>query len=287
MGHAVAVDDEVPTPTTAPDLADPPDPDGLPPRELAGHLLTGAGAACLVTFFLLEGAPLTSYGELTALVVVAALAAVSPLGRRVVRAGLAVVAVLSAVVLFTPLIDRTVRWLDVGRQPTGAGAVVVLGAGIHCGSGQLSATSMARTTEGVRLVHRGLADELVISDNVRSPGGACPSQAEVTRTFVRSLVGRDAPNPIVLRDMRTTRTEARAVARLQRERGWRRVLVVTSPTHTRRALATFRDEGVDAVMVAADEPNFDLDFNEPSDRVRALAPVVREVAGLVRDRIIG
>jgi uncharacterized SAM-binding protein YcdF (DUF218 family) len=51
---------------------------------------------------------------------------------------------------------------------------------------------------------------------------------------------------------RNTREEAAAAARLVRERGWKRVGVVTSAWHMRRALGLFRRAGVDAVPLAAD-----------------------------------
>lgn len=44
----------------------------------------------------------------------------------------------------------------------------------------------------------------------------------------------------VVPDPSTTRGEARAVARLARERGWRRVVVVTSSYHVLRAQLIFR-----------------------------------------------
>ncbi len=51
---------------------------------------------------------------------------------------------------------------------------------------------------------------------------------------------------------RTTREEAEASARLIQERGWRRVGVVTSAWHMRRALALFHRAGVSVVPLAAD-----------------------------------
>lgn len=142
-----------------------------------------------------------------------------------------------------------------------------------------------RTTKGVALWKAGFAPVITVSDGDRSILGTCPSQAQVTIDLIESMLGQNTPPIVVLRHMRTTRTEANAVASMQNARNWKTVMVVTSPTHTRRALDTFRKAGVNAFVVAADEPNFDRAFDHPVDRLRALAPVFRELAAAVKYRL--
>ena len=64
--------------------------------------------------------------------------------------------------------------------------------------------------------------------------------------------------------------------------GWKRVLVVTSPTHTRRTRATFRDAGLTAIPVSSSEPRYDTGLRLPADRLRSLEAIVRELAGLLK-----
>ena len=248
--------------------------------------VVGAGAGCLVLFLALEAVGFLSYGKLLAGVVLIGLVATTRHGQRLMKLGLAAAALLSALIVFTPLMDWSVHTLDVSVAPRQADVIVVLGAGIQCGSGNLDATSVARTTKGLALWKDGLAPRITVSDGDRSILGTCPSQGQVTVDFITSLLGDDGPQVVVLPRMRTTRTEADAIADLQETEGWKTVMVVTSPTHTRRAIATFRKAGVEnAFVVAADETNFDTAFGHPMDRVRALGPVFRELAGMIKNGI--
>ncbi len=76
------------------------------------------------------------------------------------------------------------------------------------------------------------------------------SRAATTRLW-RDL-GIPAEAIVAVADTRTTSEEAAACARLVRERGWKRVGLVTSAWHMRRAHGLFRRAGVDVVPLAAD-----------------------------------
>jgi uncharacterized SAM-binding protein YcdF (DUF218 family) len=80
----------------------------------------------------------------------------------------------------------------------------------------------------------------------------------------------------------TTHDEAVALARLCRERGWRRVLAVTSPTHTRRAASTLEKAGLEVISVPSIETDFDLErLVWPKDRRRAFPKIAHERIGLL------
>jgi uncharacterized SAM-binding protein YcdF (DUF218 family) len=70
-------------------------------------------------------------------------------------------------------------------------------------------------------------------------------------------------------------------------RGFSQVMVVTAPTHTRRACGTFRQLGLNVTCVAALEPRFDITLRNPWDRWQALYAVVREYLGLGLYRVRG
>ena len=79
-----------------------------------------------------------------------------------------------------------------------------------------------------------------------------------------------------------TRDEALRVAERFRSQGWRRLLLVTSPTHTRRAAAAFERAGVaEVIAVPAVETWFDLERLRRSDeRLWAFGPIIHEWIGL-------
>jgi uncharacterized SAM-binding protein YcdF (DUF218 family) len=81
--------------------------------------------------------------------------------------------------------------------------------------------------------------------------------------------------------VRSTREEALLVAKLFRERGMRRVLLVTSPTHSRRAAAAFERERLEVVSSPATETRFDLErLSEPDERLFAFGTLLHERVGL-------
>lgn len=208
---------------------------------------------------------------------------------RVLLVGSAAAALLTAAVAFTPLMPVLVQGLVVDQPPQQADLIVVLGGGMHCGSGELEAASLARLQKGLELWRAGFAPRITLSDTVGEVFGhtRCPSLGLAAQKRVRALFGQGGPEIHMLPQMRNTRTEALAVAQLVRERGWGRVLLVTSPTHSQRSARTFRHLGVKVVSVVSSEPRFDMLLSKPADRFRALTPVTREYLGLLSYRIRG
>jgi uncharacterized SAM-binding protein YcdF (DUF218 family) len=135
---------------------------------------------------------------------------------------------------------------------------------------------MSRLFTGVELVAEGRAPLLVVSE-LRPPAGP---YAPLARSWVATFGARAEVlhfGPIL-----NTHDEAVALARLCRERGLRRVLAVTSPTHSRRAVATLEKQGLVAISVPSRETNFDLEaLRRPADRRRAFAAIAHERLGLV------
>jgi hypothetical protein len=128
-----------------------------------------------------------------------------------------------------------------------ADAVVVLG-----GHG-------ARVAVGRQLVREGAAPQLVLSSGCPSEPGLAPG------------VLRFTPVPF------NTRGEARAVARLVREHGWRSVIVVTSGYHVRRARLLFgRAVPAEVTFVAAPNPG-----------ILVVPGVVKEAAKLAYSLTLG
>jgi uncharacterized SAM-binding protein YcdF (DUF218 family) len=80
----------------------------------------------------------------------------------------------------------------------------------------------------------------------------------------------------------TTHGEAVGAARLFSGRGWRRVIVVTTPLHSRRAAAAFEAQGLEVISLPAVETEYDLEsLGTPEERIRALGPALHERVGLL------
>ena len=69
---------------------------------------------------------------------------------------------------------------------------------------------------------------------------------------------------------RNTRAEAVAVADLARREGWRHVVVVTSPLHSKRACAAFEGAGLTVACRPSEERKFAVaSLPSPGDRIPA------------------
>jgi uncharacterized SAM-binding protein YcdF (DUF218 family) len=164
----------------------------------------------------------------------------------------------------------------VRRDPLEAADAVFVFASRVQEDGDPTVDAMSRLLKGVEMVAEGRAPRLLVSE-VAPPAGAYAPLA-------RAWVAEFAPHGEVFSvgRIRNTRDEAMAVAKLCQEHGWRRVLAVTSPTHTRRAAATLEKAGLVVVAVPSVETRFDLErLHWPGDRREAFAPIAHERIGLV------
>lgn len=119
--------------------------------------------------------------------------------------------------------------------------MVVLGAQV-LGPDEPAPAVRRRVAHGVAALDRHGARWLVVAGGV---GEAGVSEASVMAGLARGL--GVAGERIVLEDRsRNTREQAVGVARLARERGWLRVVVVTDRYHLPRALFLFRRAGLGA-----------------------------------------
>ncbi len=133
-------------------------------------------------------------------------------------------------------------------------AVHVLGGGVDVrpdGAGVL-ADGGDRVLEAVRLIRADRTGVLVTSGPLdRLPGGRVTSYAAATAGIWRSL-GVPPERIVVLEGPRTTGEEVSALKRLVAARGWRRVGLLTSGWHLRRALRLCRRVGVEVTALPSD-----------------------------------
>ena len=142
----------------------------------------------------------------------------------------AVIVVMIAGVLLVPCAGRLLVVAD--PLPASADAIVVLAGSIG-----------DRTLEAARLYGLGLAPQVVVTRETLPPGTTALREAGVdlpeTDALTRTaLMGLGVPPSAIVtlrRRAQSTASEATTIARWACARGIRRVIVVTSPSHTRRA----------------------------------------------------
>lgn len=161
----------------------------------------------------------------------------------------ATVGVLLALFLLRAPILRTAGgWLVVEDALQPSDAIVVLGDDNYAAS---------RATRGAELFGERWAPKVVASGRYLRP------YASIAELMRKDLTDRSVPESAVVvlaSNGSNTREEAIAVRELMRKNRWRRIIVVTSSYHTRRARFIYRRvlDPADEVRVApAADPDFD------------------------------
>lgn len=180
---------------------------------------------------------------------------------------------------FTPAVDAGARALV--RDEAIAGqrfdAIVVLSAGLTR-DGVLNPAGSERLLHGVTLFGRGAAP-VIVTTRIRRAARGDTLTSDQGQARLLALAGGSVDWRIV-DSVATTRDEARQVAALATASGWSRVVVVTSPLHTRRACAAFRGAGLAIACSAAPSTEHPVTAPlSPGDRWRVLSPLLHEVIG--------
>ncbi|MEN9572499.1 MAG: hypothetical protein RL514_354 [Verrucomicrobiota bacterium] len=135
-------------------------------------------------------------------------------------------------------------WVGVQRAELPEADAIMLLGGFSAASreelGQLHFNQSAdRAVTALELVRLGKAKTLVIGGGALTVKGESFAEADLFKEILvaRQLGGSEI---ISLGGCKNTRHEAEKVAKLARARGWKRILLVTSATHMRRAAAVFR-----------------------------------------------
>jgi uncharacterized SAM-binding protein YcdF (DUF218 family) len=228
---------------------------------------------------------LVSYwGERSSLVLCTALAFAllwnTPL-RRLLAGAVAALALAWGLVAFTPLTALMARNLARRDTLAPADAVFVLGSRLQ-EDGEFTSQSLSRLIRAVEVVGQGQAPCLILSE--------LPPPYAPYAPAARALLGhlRLEPELLTIGPVRSTRDEARLLGELFRKRGWRRLVVVTDPAHSRRASAAFEAEGLDVVSFPSTETRWDFEgLHRPDERLAAFGSLLHEYAGLAYYRFRG
>lgn len=198
---------------------------------------------------------------------------------RVVDLGAAALVALILVVSFTPVLRPGVQRL-IAADPAPdrpVDAIMVLSAAVSRDS-LITIHGAERLLHGVTLLDRGVARTIVTS-RVRYVGrsGTITSDEDQARLIA---LAPDSVRWMVIDSVSTTRDEALRTAALAHQEGWRRIVVVTSPLHTRRACAAFRKAGLEVTCEAARSRGVAVrSLATASDRLAAFGPWLYETVG--------
>jgi len=254
--------------------------------EKLQRALTGAVAGCAMWMLVVGlGVPhifgLGDDAGLIPAVILCALISLNRLHRLPVYATI-VLLVVTLLVAYTPIVVAPSRALIRSDPlPKSADAVIALSAGINA-DGYLSWQGMDRTLSAMKLVKSGVAPRLIVTRERRRLGDRIFASSG-DQAALAQLAGLN--EVITTGGVKNTRAEAVEVARIARVRGWHRVIVVTSPMHTKRACATFEKTGLSVTCVASDSRDIAVnDMSLPHDRLRAFAMLIYEAAGTVQYR---
>lgn len=229
---------------------------------LAGFLLRDLGLSGAVSAWL----PTAAAGALVGL---------WQRGNRPLAVVLGAVFAIWLAAAFTPLAARLCEGLTRRDPlPAAAEAVVVLGSRLQA-DGEPTATAESRLLHALGLLARLGSGRLVVTE--LPPPAA--SHARLAGALALRL-GLEA-EVIPVGPSRSTREEAAALGTLARGRGFRRVILVTSPLHSLRGSLALEHEGLIVASSPAAETNYDLEtLDRPAERLLAFADALHERVGL-------
>jgi uncharacterized SAM-binding protein YcdF (DUF218 family) len=156
-----------------------------------------------------------------------------------------------------------------------ADAVVVLGSRLQS-DGEPTATAESRLLHALDLTGELGVRRLVVTE--------LPPPAASHTHLARALAARlpDEVEVVAVGPTRSTREEAVALGALVRARGFRHVILVTSPLHSLRGSLALEREGVVVASSPAVETSYDVEtLDRPAERLLAFADAMHERVGLV------
>ncbi|MEP6506674.1 MAG: YdcF family protein [Gemmatimonadales bacterium] len=194
----------------------------------------------------------------------------------------AAVFVFLLLVVYTPLIAGPARsFIRRDPPPTSADAVVVLSAGVTR-DGFLRQQGLDRLLTGLSLMRHGVAPTLVVTREERD----LDDRTITAAADQDSLVALAGVKMILSTPLEaSTHDEAMAVKKIADASGWKRIVLVTSPFHTKRACATFEHAGLVVTCRPSDSRDIAVkSLDHPDERIEAFGMWIYETAATLQYR---
>lgn len=133
-------------------------------------------------------------------------------------------------------------WIGERDQATPADAIIVLGAAAY--DARPSPVFEERLKHGIDLYKQGMAGRLIFTGGYGGKGARFAESQVGRRYALRNGVTEEAI--LIETESRTTRQNLEQAAKLMRNNGLHRAIIVSDPLHMSRALRLARENGIDA-----------------------------------------
>jgi uncharacterized SAM-binding protein YcdF (DUF218 family)/glycosyltransferase involved in cell wall biosynthesis len=193
--------------------------------------------------------------------------------RRIVLAT-AAVAVAFGLLSFTPFIWMLAEPLRVSETPVPSDAVVVFAGGVG-ESGRAGGGYLERLKRAMELHEAGMAGTLVFSSGYVFAF----REAEVMQEIAIAN-GVQASNIVLETQAANTYENVLFTRDIARKHGWRRVMLVSSPYHMRRALMVWRKAAPDIEVVSTPVPVSQFYLHETGASLEQIGGIVHEFAAI-------
>jgi uncharacterized SAM-binding protein YcdF (DUF218 family) len=148
-------------------------------------------------------------------------------------------------------LERPYAGVEIDKLPH-ADAIVLLGGGATPSRYEASGVHLTPAGDRIVMAHAlfklNKASFLLLGGNANKLDDVIRFESEIVRDLLLTW-GVPRESMIPLSSNADTYDEALRVRNLAAERGWKRVLLVTSANHQRRASATFRAQGLEVISV--------------------------------------
>lgn len=188
-----------------------------------------------------------------------------------------------AAVGLSPISNVLARGLSVPADIVPSDCIVVLGGGVMP-EGNLTATSLERTVSGAVFYRKGLAPKIILSTGVAQKRPPYFSEA---KTMKKTLLDLGVPEEAIILEEKSSRTaeNARETAQMMKKLGYQNALLVTSTTHMRRSLLSFKKYGA---RIHPAPVLFALENNRSfAGRIMLFQAVCHEYVGILYYRLRG
>ena len=194
--------------------------------------------------------------------------------RRRIAQGLAAAVVVYLLLFQTPLIWWVASPLRVSAPPQSADVIVVFAGGVG-ESGKAGGGFQERVTQAIDLYRAGYASRLLLSSGYVFT----LREAEVMKAVA---VDNGVPAEAILLEERAKNTFENVThsGQIVREQGWRRILLVSSPYHMRRAVATWHKLLPEIEVVPTPVPQSQFYIHEWGASLEQIRGILHEYAAL-------
>lgn len=195
--------------------------------------------------------------------------------------------------------DHFMRWLEVPRVDTKMlrppyDAVIVLSGTLHAQLARQGYIEFAEAADrilvGIIFVQQGLGKTLLMSGGTGNLFDQRTSEAQLLKVFALQL-GLSDDQVLVEANSRNTYENALHTANMLRAHQLHHILLITSASHMRRAVATFHKQGIFPDTYPVDYQAADIvtpfSFVPSASGAKKVTAVVHEVIGLIMYRVQG